>query len=118
MPDIRFAPVRPGSLSGRIAGEIREALFSGKIRSGDFLGTEASLAQEFGVSRMASRDALRSLAATGIVEVRQGTGASVSWITFPAIVRKPARETRWASPAGSRLGVDPAHLKMGTPDCA
>ena len=83
MPDIRFAPVRPGSLSGRIAGEIREALFSGKIRSGDFLGTEASLAQEFGVSRMASRDALRSLAATGIVEVRQGTGASVSWITFP-----------------------------------
>jgi GntR family transcriptional repressor for pyruvate dehydrogenase complex len=77
LPDIRFAPVRPGSLSGRIAGEIREALFSGKIRSGDFLGTEASLAEEFGVSRMASRDALRSLAATGIVEVRQGAGGGI-----------------------------------------
>ena len=77
MPRIRFAPVRPGSLSGRIASEIREALFSGKIRSGDFLGTEASLAEEFGVSRMASRDALRSLAATGIVEVRQGARGGV-----------------------------------------
>jgi DNA-binding FadR family transcriptional regulator len=73
----RFAPLRPQSLSGRIASEIREALFSGKIRSGDFLGTEASLADQFGVSRMASRDALRSLAATGIVEVRQGAGGGV-----------------------------------------
>jgi GntR family transcriptional repressor for pyruvate dehydrogenase complex len=70
----RFVPLRPASLSGRITAEIRDALFSGKIRSGDFLGTEASLAEEFGVSRMASRDALRSLAATGIVEVRQGAG--------------------------------------------
>jgi GntR family transcriptional regulator, transcriptional repressor for pyruvate dehydrogenase complex len=74
---IRFAPLRPESLSGRIAAEIRGALFSGKVRSGDFLGTEASLAREFGVSRMASRDALRALAATGIVEVRQGAGGGV-----------------------------------------
>ena len=77
MPKLRFAPLRPASLSGRIASEIRDALFSGKIRSGDFLGTEASLAEEFGVSRMASRDALRSLAATGIVEVRQGAGGGI-----------------------------------------
>jgi GntR family transcriptional repressor for pyruvate dehydrogenase complex len=77
LPKLRFAPLRPASLSGRIASEIREALFSGKIRSGDFLGTEASLAEEFGVSRMASRDALRSLSATGIVEVRQGAGGGV-----------------------------------------
>lgn len=77
MPKIRFAPLRPASLSGRIASEIRGALFAGKIRSGDFLGTEASLAEQFGVSRMASRDALRSLSATGIVEVRQGAGGGV-----------------------------------------
>lgn len=74
MPRIRFSQPRAASLSGQIAAAVREALFSGEIRSGDFLGTEASLAQEFGVSRMASRDALRSLAATGIVEVRQGAG--------------------------------------------
>jgi len=76
LPKLRLAP-RPASLSGHIAATIREALFSGEIRSGDFLGTEASLAGEFGVSRMASRDALRSLAATGIVEVRQGAGGGV-----------------------------------------
>jgi GntR family transcriptional repressor for pyruvate dehydrogenase complex len=77
LPKLRFAPLRPVSLSGRIASEIRRALFAGKIRSGDFLGTEASLAKEFGVSRMASRDALRSLAATGIVQVRQGAGGGI-----------------------------------------
>ncbi len=77
MPRIPFAPLGPSSLSGRIAGEIRHALFSGKLQSGDFLGTEASLAKQFGVSRMASRDALRSLAATGIVEVRQGAGGGI-----------------------------------------
>lgn len=77
MSRIPFTPLRPSSLSGRIASEIRGALFSGRIRSGDFLGTEGSLAEQFGVSRMASRDALRALAATGIVEVRQGAGGGV-----------------------------------------
>ena len=30
---------------------------------------------------------------------------STSWTTFPATVRKRGRETRWASPAGSRSGL-------------
>jgi GntR family transcriptional regulator, transcriptional repressor for pyruvate dehydrogenase complex len=77
VPRVRFSQPRAASLSGQIAAAIRDALFSGDIRSGDFLGTEASLAEEFGVSRMASRDALRSLAATGIVEVRQGAGGGI-----------------------------------------
>jgi DNA-binding FadR family transcriptional regulator len=65
------------SLSQRIADQIRAALFSDQIRPGDFLGTEASLARQFGVSRMVSRDALRALEAIGIVEIRQGARGGV-----------------------------------------
>jgi GntR family transcriptional repressor for pyruvate dehydrogenase complex len=54
--------------------EIREAVFRGKLSPGDFLGSENELAERFGVSRITVRDALRSLSATGIVEIRQGAG--------------------------------------------
>jgi GntR family transcriptional repressor for pyruvate dehydrogenase complex len=70
----QWIPVRPVPLSRRITDQVRRALFEGHIGPGDFLGTEASLAREFGVSRMVSRDALRSLEAIGIVEIRQGAG--------------------------------------------
>ena len=74
---LMWVPVRPTPLSRRITSQISSALFSGQIRPGDFLGTEASLAREFGVSRMVSRDALRGLEATGIVEIRQGARGGV-----------------------------------------
>ena len=62
------------TLSGRIVAEIRNAVFEGRFKPGDFLGSENDLAQQFGVSRITVRDALRSLSATGIVEIRQGAG--------------------------------------------
>ena len=58
---------------------MRAALFAGQLKPGDFLGSEASLAEHFRVSRMASRDALRSLEAVGIVQIRQGTKGG-AWI--------------------------------------
>jgi GntR family transcriptional repressor for pyruvate dehydrogenase complex len=87
MPDdIKSSPlrwdtaVRTESLSWSIIRQIREALFSGKLKPGDFLGSEITLAQQFGVSRMAARDALRSLSAMGIVEIRMGSRGG-AWVT-------------------------------------
>ena len=62
------------TLSSRIVTEIRNAVFESRLKPGDFLGSENDLAQQFGVSRITVRDALRSLSATGIVEIRQGAG--------------------------------------------
>ena len=75
-----WAPVQADTLSWHIISQVRKALFAGQIRPGEFLGTEASIAQQFGVSRMAARDALRSLAAVGIVTIRTGAkgGAVIS----------------------------------------
>jgi GntR family transcriptional repressor for pyruvate dehydrogenase complex len=67
------------SLSARIVRQVRQALFDGKISSGDFLGSEAALAEQFGVSRMAVRDALRNLEASGVVEIRMGAKGG-TWV--------------------------------------
>ena len=65
------------SLSESIIAQVRQELFSGKLRPGDYLGTEASLSQSFGVSRMATRDAVRALHASGVIEARRGNGGGI-----------------------------------------
>jgi GntR family transcriptional repressor for pyruvate dehydrogenase complex len=66
-----------GMLSSNIVGQIREQVFNGQLKPGDYLGSEASLAQSFEVSRMAMRDALRVLSATGIIEIRRGARGGI-----------------------------------------
>jgi GntR family transcriptional regulator, transcriptional repressor for pyruvate dehydrogenase complex len=68
----RWNSVRSETLSERIIGQIKSALFEDKLRPGERLGGEAALAEQFGVSRTAIRDALRSLEAMGIIEMRMG----------------------------------------------
>lgn len=65
---------RSSSLSARIVADVRDALFARKLKPGDFLGTEKDLAARFGTSRIVARDALRTLEALGIVEIRMGKG--------------------------------------------
>jgi GntR family transcriptional repressor for pyruvate dehydrogenase complex len=65
---------RAASLSARMVVEVRDQLFAKKLRPGDFLGTEKDLATRFGASRIVARDALRTLEALGIVEIRMGKG--------------------------------------------
>src|SRR5499427_954657 len=65
---------RSSSLSAQIVTWVRDALFAKKLKPGDFLGTEKDLAARFGASRIVARDALRTLEALGIVEIRMGKG--------------------------------------------
>src|SRR5690348_8462517 len=65
---------RSSSLSAQIVAQVREALFAKRLRPGDFLGTEKDLAARFDASRIVARDALRTLEALGIVEIRMGKG--------------------------------------------
>jgi GntR family transcriptional repressor for pyruvate dehydrogenase complex len=65
---------RSSSLSARIVSEVCDALFAKRLKPGDFLGTEKDLAARFGASRIVARDALRTLEALGIVEIRMGKG--------------------------------------------
>jgi GntR family transcriptional repressor for pyruvate dehydrogenase complex len=75
-----FRPTRGMTLSSQIVTHIRDALFDGDLAPGDVLGSEADLSRQFGVSRMSVRDALRSLEAMGIVDIKMGSkgGATIA----------------------------------------
>ena len=74
LPGRIFFPGRSGSLSSQIVSDVRDALFGKKLKPGDFLGTENDLSGRYGVSRIVARDALRTLEALGIVEIKMGKG--------------------------------------------
>jgi GntR family transcriptional regulator, transcriptional repressor for pyruvate dehydrogenase complex len=70
----KVIPFRTATLSTQIVAQVRDALFAKELRPGDFLGTEKDLAERFGVSRIVARDALRTLEAQGIVDIKVGAG--------------------------------------------
>src|SRR6187455_1860481 len=74
LPSRIFFPGRSASLSAQIIGDVRDALFAKKLKPGDVLGTENEIAKRYGVSRIVARDALRTLEALGIAEIRMGKG--------------------------------------------
>lgn len=63
-----------GTLSEQIVARVRDALFAGRLRPGDRLGSEKELAAQFDASRIVARDALKRLEAAGVVEIRVGKG--------------------------------------------
>jgi GntR family transcriptional repressor for pyruvate dehydrogenase complex len=74
IPGRMFFPGRSASLSSQIIGDVRDALFAKKLKPGDGIGTENEIAARYGVSRIVARDALRTLEALGIAEIRMGKG--------------------------------------------
>ncbi len=69
---LSFAPVSTGRISEEIVTQIRAALHSGALTPGDRLPSERELTEQFGVSRVTVRDALRILEANGLIEIRVG----------------------------------------------
>src|SRR5690242_15800482 len=65
---------RAATLSAQIVAEVRDALFQRRLKPGDKLGGEKDIAERAGVSRIVARDALRTLQALGVVEIKVGAG--------------------------------------------
>ncbi len=57
-----------------VVEQLREAIYSGRVRPGQRLPGERQLSEELGVGRPTLREALRSLEAVGIIDVRPGKG--------------------------------------------
>ena len=70
-------------LSAAICGELRARILSGKFPIGHRL-VEGRLSTEMGVSRIPIREALRALAAEGLVTIEPRRGASVSLLSDQA----------------------------------
>jgi GntR family transcriptional repressor for pyruvate dehydrogenase complex len=72
-----YAPITRTKVFEQIVAQIEQRILSGELRHGDYLGSERELAEQFGASRTAVREALRTLAEKGLVDMRPGRGTMV-----------------------------------------
>lgn len=66
------------SIVSQIVEQFKESLINGHLRPGDQVPPEPVLCERLGVSRTSVREAIRTLAAVGLVEVRRGSGTFIS----------------------------------------
>ena len=71
---------RDASLSDKVVGQLTEAIVSQQLAPGQRLPSERELGEQFGVSRTVIREAIRSLAARGLVSVTSGRGIEVGQV--------------------------------------
>jgi DNA-binding FadR family transcriptional regulator len=64
--------IRPAKLPQRVASAIVEEIAGRDLEPGDRLPAEAELAEQFGVSRVSIREALRVLETFGVVRIKPG----------------------------------------------
>jgi GntR family transcriptional repressor for pyruvate dehydrogenase complex len=69
---------RAPRLSDRVADTILAVILEQGLRPGDQLPSERELGEQFGVSRTVVREAVRGLAARGVVEAQAGRGLAVA----------------------------------------
>jgi DNA-binding FadR family transcriptional regulator len=61
-----------------IVDDYLRQIVSGDVKEGQLLPTETALIEHYGVSRTAVREAIQTLATKGFVQIRQGSGSTVS----------------------------------------
>lgn len=72
-----YTPVQSNKVFEQIAEQIESRILSGELQSGDRLPTERELSEQFHASRTAVREAMKSLAQKGLVNMRPGRGTIV-----------------------------------------
>src|SRR5580692_74786 len=73
-----YKTVRTSRLYEQIVQQIEESILKGALKPGDQLPAERELAQRFGVSRTAVREAVKALREKGLVEAYSGRGTFVT----------------------------------------
>jgi GntR family transcriptional regulator, transcriptional repressor for pyruvate dehydrogenase complex len=77
--------VRASRLYEQIVQQVEESIVKGALKPGDQLPPERELAQQFGVSRTAVREAVKALREKGLVEAYPGRGTFITDGTSYAI---------------------------------
>lgn len=77
--------IRQPNLSDQVAEQMQEFIAQGRLKPGERLPSERDLAEQFGVSRTVIREAVRSLAAKGLLTVHTGSGMIVTRPTASSI---------------------------------
>src|SRR6266487_2257345 len=72
-----YTPIQSRKVFEQIAQQIEKRILSGELQNGDRLPTERELSQQFHASRTAVREAMKTLAQRGLVDMRPGRGTIV-----------------------------------------
>lgn len=80
-----YRVVRTSRLFEQIVQQVEESILKGQLKAGDQLPAERDLAQRFGVSRTAVREAVKTLREKGLVEAYSGRGTFVTSGTSQAM---------------------------------
>jgi GntR family transcriptional regulator, transcriptional repressor for pyruvate dehydrogenase complex len=73
-----YRTVRVSRLYEQIVKQLEESILKGQLKPGDQFPAERDLAQSFGVSRTAVREAMKTLCEKGLVEAYSGRGTFVT----------------------------------------
>jgi GntR family transcriptional regulator, transcriptional repressor for pyruvate dehydrogenase complex len=76
--DVMYKIVRSSRLYEQIVQQVEESIHKGAMKPGDQLPPERELAQQFGVSRTAVREAVKALREKGLVEAYPGRGTFIT----------------------------------------
>jgi GntR family transcriptional regulator, transcriptional repressor for pyruvate dehydrogenase complex len=93
--------VRSSRLYEQIVQQIEESIVSGSLKPGDQLPAERELAQRFGVSRTAVREAVKALREKGLVEAYSGRGTFITDGTTQAVRQSLDLMVKIGQPEGS-----------------
>ena len=80
-----YKTVKTSRLYEQIVQQVEDSILKGQLKPGDQLPAERDLAQRFGVSRTAIREAVKTLREKGLVEAYSGRGTFVTNGTSQAI---------------------------------
>lgn len=80
-----YSPIHSGRLYEQIVAQIEERILNGELRPGDKLPAERELAEQFGVSRTAIREAMKALSHSGMVVIQPGRGTFVTDISSKVV---------------------------------
>ncbi|MCU0591432.1 MAG: FadR family transcriptional regulator [Desulfobacterales bacterium] len=67
-----FTPVKQNRIAVEIVSQLKAAILSGRFKPGERLPTERELTEQFQVSRVVVREAVRELEIKGLVKILQG----------------------------------------------
>ena len=82
-----YLPIKPKErLYQEIVDQIQQQILSGALKPGDQIPAERDLAERFGVSRTAVREAIKSLTEKGLIEVYVGRGTFVTSLSPDRVV--------------------------------
>jgi GntR family transcriptional repressor for pyruvate dehydrogenase complex len=73
-----YRAVKTSRLFEQIVQQVEDSILQGQLKPGDQLPAERDLAQRFGVSRTAVREAVKTLREKGLVEAYSGRGTFVT----------------------------------------